>query len=585
MTDASADRGGRAARAALLALICVAVYVPTFDAGYQHDDDVMVSENPLVRGGGRGFGRETWPNLRELWLPLAPTQHHMPGIPVTATALWLGWRLWGIGELERGAEPGTAGAAGYHVANAVLHASCTVLLWLVLAAMGVRGAWLAALVWGVHPVAVETVAWIAEIKNTLSMLFSLLCVGAWWKWLTGRGAAAWLWSCGWFALALMSKPALVSLPFALLGIAWWRQRRITARELRASIPLFALAIAAGLAAVYFQQALSIGAEVESGTPLERVIHASFALGFYAWKLLFPIGLLPVYPAWQETLPWAVQLAPAAIAAALFSAAWRRRAAWGAHVLLAGGVFVLLLAPALGIVPISSMRLAWVADRFQYHAMAAPIALLVSAAVLWTERNPGRSAVLRVAAVAVVGALCWQTARYANVFHDAPAVRAYTLARNPDVGAWQNYEGFLAFRAGRLDDAVARFEQAARANPDSFEIQNNLAGIYGQLGRNQQALEHFRRAIELNDESPVTYQGYANALLAAGRPAAAVQAYEASLALDPNNALTHAFHGTALLRTGRTEEAITAYERALALDPTLGYARAQLARARRLLVNP
>lgn len=574
------------ARALLLLLGTLAVYAPVFDAGFLHDDGELVTANPLIHRGGRGFGREAWAGLRELWLP-GPgpiTSFHLPGIPLTATALWLEWRLWGSDEPNAAPEARGIGAPGYHVTNLLLHALCALLLWRVLLRLAIPGAWWAALSWAVHPVCVESVAWISELKNTLSLAFGLASVSAWLRWSDTGKRMAWALSLLGFALALLAKPAVVPLPVLLLLIGWWRRRPLGA-ELRAALPFFGAALAAGGFAVYAQEAIAMRDEIlPAGSLLERVAQASFALGFYLWKAFVPVGLLAVYPRWHETLPSMLQIVPGLLAALLFAASGRARDGWGRHVILGFGGFALMLAPALGIVPMLYLRHTLVADHFQYFALPCLVALLVGSAAAWCRRSERRRLLFAATAPAVALALAWQTASHAANFRDERALWSHTLAHNP--GAWLAHIrlGALLLAEHRPLPALEHFERAAAVAPELGEVHNNLAVALDQLGQRDRALAHIAKAAALSPRNGFVRLNCALGLLAAGRAGEALPHFEASLRLLPEQPSTRVAYGTALARVGRLRAAIAQYERALALDPELRRARRLLVIARRRLAE-
>ena len=238
-----------AARGLLLLLIAFAVYAPIFGGGFLHDDDELVASNPVIQRGGRDFGPESWAGLRELWFPGPGSRNvfTLPGmfVPLDATARWLEWRMFGSDERGVASEARGIGAPGYHVVNVLLHAVCALILWRVLVQLAIPGAWFTALAWAVHPLCVESVAWIAEQRNTLAMACSLGSCAAWLRWCETRERRAWVASLIAFLFALLAKPAVVPLPFVLLLIGWWRRRPIGG-EIRAALPFFGLSLAAGL---------------------------------------------------------------------------------------------------------------------------------------------------------------------------------------------------------------------------------------------------------------------------------------------------------------------------------------------------
>ena len=524
-----------AARAILLALLVLAVQLPALDGGFLHDDDEYVTANPVVQRGGDGFGPEARGALREIWLPGRDeiSVHHMPGMPLTATSFWLEWRLWG------------ADARGYRTTNALLHLACALLLWAVLARMQVPGAWWAALLWAVHPVCVESAAWIAERKNTLSLALALCSTLAWLRWLEAGARAAWWGALAAACAALCAKAAVVPLPVVLLGLAIWWRGRFRRADAIALLPFFAAALAASLAAMFAQHFFYLGdVPPPPRSPLERLLGASFALGFYAWKTLWPTGLMAVYPRWHETLPAAVQILPGIAIAAALAASWSARLGWGRHALLALGGWVLVLAPTLGLASMSYLQFTLVADHFQYHALPFAVAGLVACAMQLRAKLPARAQLLPGAlAAALALGLAWGSADYSAVFRDERSLWRHTLSHNPD--AWLAHQrlGALALREGDAAAALPSLERAAALEPGAAAVHNNLGAALGALGRRPLALRHFRRALELAPNDGLIQLSGAIALLQAGRPREAIPRFENALHLLRDE------HSLALARQG------------------------------------
>ena len=569
-----------AARALLLLAVAVAIYAPVFDASFLHDDDELLTGNPIVRRGGRSFGSESLAGLRELWLPTPGTlsRFHLPGIPVMATALWLEWRLFGSDDPNAPPAERGLGAPGYHVVNVLLHGLCALLLWRLLARLALPGAWWAALLWAVHPVCVESVAWISEQKNTLSLAFLLVSALAWVRWTETRERAAWMLSLFGFGLALLSKPTVAPFPLVLLLLAWWRRRPLGA-DLRAALPVFAFTLASGLFAVFTQSTLAIGSErIAIASPLARIPQASFALGFYVWKAILPLDLVSIYPRWHETIPWPLQILPGLLAAALLVRCWRARDGWGRAVILGFGGFAVMLLPVLGLVPMSYMRHTLVADHFAYASLPFLVALLVGAAA---HRLASRPVPLAAAAGLLAAAFAWQSSAYARVFHDGDTLWPYVAAKNPGSWAAHDQVGLKLMREGRPRLALAELEQAIALSPDRAEAHNNIAVLLSTMGLHERSLSHILRAAELAPENGPIRINCASALLAAGRAAEALPHFEAGLRLLPDYAMNRINYAIALIRAGRAHDAVAQLQRAVELDPTRADARRMLAAARRI----
>ena len=420
--------------AALLFFLTLLSYWPALQAGFIWDDDKMLTNNPFVRlplGLFYIWGSTVLPDY----------------FPLTSTSFWLEWRLWGMN------------AAGYHVTNVLLHAASACLLWRVLQALRIPGAWLAALVFAVHPVNVQSVAWITERKNTLCLFFSLLSVLWYLRSATRpptsglqppasspppssifhRPSALYVLSLLAFLCALLSKTAVVMLPFVLLLCHWWRRGGDSATALTSPAaavnppssifhprlllrlaPFFALSLVLGLVTMWFQHHRAIGGDIiRTDDFLTRLAAAGRAVWFYAGKTLAPLDLCFVYPLWKIDPHAVVAWLPLAAVGITLTALWTLRRSWGRPLLFAFTYFLLMLLPILGLVNVYFQRYSLVGDHWTYFASIGIIAMVVGAGAHLFHRYKGES-IAWLLPVAVVAALIWlipATWRQAGVYHD------------------------------------------------------------------------------------------------------------------------------------------------------------------------
>lgn len=545
-------------------LAVVAAYLPALRAGFIWDDDDYVTVNETLRSAD---------GLRRIWLEVGATPQYYPLVHAT---FWIEYRLWGLNPL------------GYHAVNVTLHGLNAVLLGLLLRRLRVPGAWLAAALFGLHPVHVESVAWITERKNVLSAacyLGSLLAyqrfarlgeadgprVGGFY------GLALLL-----FALALFAKTVTCTLPAAILLLTWWQRGRLTWRDIAPTLPMFALGTALAAVTIWMEAHHVGAARVEWGLSwLDRVLIAGRAAWFYLGKLVWPHPLCFVYPRWTVDAGQVVAYLYPVAALLLLALLLVVRRRLGRGPLVAALYFGGTLVPALGFVNVYPMRYSFVADHFQYLASIGPLTLLAALAARGLEgggRLPGGSrlgrslalprraaAMLCLIVLGLLGALTW---RQAGWYRDAETLWRRTLAVNP--GAWMahNNLGDLLLRQGRVDEAAEHFAAAARLEPDDAFAHNNLAITLHRQGRREEALSSFREALRRRPDYPEAHSNLAAVLIELGRYDEALQHLDAALRLRPDLAEAHVRRGDVYAAIGRRDEAIAAYRRASEIRPDL-----------------
>ena len=545
MSGAEDAKGRRPAAwlAVLAGAAVVVAYGSLRHAGFLWDDGGHVTA-PSLRGLS---------GLARIWfLPGATQQYY----PVLHSAFWLEHRLWGDA------------AIGYHVLNVLLHLAASWLFFRTLRALGVRGAAAAAALFAVHPVCVESVAWIAEQKNTLSAVFYFLAALCYLRYEGDRSAGRYSAATALFVLALLTKSVTATLPAALLVVAWWRRGRLTwSGDVGPLAPWIALGAAAGAVTAWMERT-QIGAHGAGFTLgfAERVLLAGRAVFFYAGKVLWPAGLTFIYPRWSldagRAWQWLYPAALLALLGALFALRGRCRGPLATALLFCG-----TLSPALGFIDVYPFLYSYVADHFQYLAAAMLLAGVCAGASLAFARLGGvaRAAALG-AGLAVMGALAITSARRVPEFRDARALWTATLARNP--ACWLAYDnlGGLALREGRRSEAVADCRAALALHPDAAGPHNTLGVALLQERRPQEAIVEFRAALAADPGRTEAHNNLGLVLLQAGRAAEAAEEFRRALASEPGNPEVIGNLGAALLELGRTGEAIGEFSRALSLDP-------------------
>jgi tetratricopeptide (TPR) repeat protein len=525
---------------------------PALHGGWVWDDTLEVTQNPVLRDPA---------GLARIWMGPVGSDY----FPLKSTVLWFEWHLWG------------EAPAGYHAVSIALHLLGALLFWQLLAKLGVRLAWAGGLLFAIHPLAVESVAWASELKNTLSLPLLLLSLilflefdqkGSGPEFRNSRGLRNsgpdpfyWL-SLLCFLAALLSKTSVVMAPAMLLLHAWWRRGRLGRRDLLLAAPFLALSLALGLVTVHFQSRLALGQwTIPWGGLGSRLAVAGLNLGFYLRLCLWPAGLLPIYPQWSVTPPALVQFLPWVLVLALGGWLGTRRTAWSRAALLGLGCFVLNLLPVLGFVPMSYFHIAWAADHLAYLPLLGVIGLAAAGLDLVRSRLA-----VGVGLAVMTVFLASQSRRYAESFRDDGTLWSRTLEGNPT--AWlahNNLANFLAAR-GEREAAMGHFAEALRLKPDYPEAHYNWGLALALAGRLPEAVVHFEAAVRLRPDSAVMQEKLGNARVNMGRPEEALVPYRKALELDPRSAEAEANLGVALVQLGRIPEAIGAMEAALRIDP-------------------
>ena len=578
----------------LIAVAVVIAYLPALDGGFIWDDDAYVTQNLALRSPE---------GLARIWLqPGAIPQYY----PLVHTTFWVEYQLWGLAPF------------GFHLVNVLLHAATAFLVLLGLRRLEVPGAAFIAAAFALHPVHVESVAWITERKNVLSAVFYMGSLLAYLRFAgigtdrPSRSARLYALSLALFLAALLSKTVAASLPAAILLLLYWKRGRLRPRDVAPLVPFFVLGLVLGLATVYVEKH-HVGARGMDWTltPAERVLIAGRAVWFYAAKLVWPENLTFIYPRWTidagSALAW---LFPGAAVAAL-GALWAARGRLGRGGVVAALFFGGTLVPALGFFDVYPMRYSFVADHFQYVASLGVLALLgaLGARAAARAEPPIRAG----AALAVLAVLAALTFRQARIYENLETLWRDTLAKNP--GAWMAHHnlGGLMEQQGRDDEALALYAQALQLKPDFADVLNNMGNIYARRGRSDEAIRsygeslrllpdqaeahsnmgaleaargrfdaarrHYDEALRIRPQFAGVHVNLGNLNVLQGRPADALPHYERALALAPDDATGHYNLGNALLALGRAEEAAGHLQEALRLRPGYEKARTALERAR------
>jgi tetratricopeptide (TPR) repeat protein len=586
---------------ALVFAAVLAAYTPALFGDLLWDDSGHVTRPDLRSLAG----------LERIWTEVGATQQYYPALH---TAFWIEHGLWGDAVL------------GYHLVNLILHAAAACLFAFVLRRLWDSGGrpstslrafdsepmdagherrryagveWFAALLFALHPVCVESVAWISEQKNTLSTVFYLVAALAYLRFdafrergpagacgartpsESGRRLRAYCLATLLFVLALLAKTVTATLPAALLLIFWWQRRRLSWRhDVAPLLPWFALGVGCGLFTAHFERKLigAQGADFSLGV-IERGLLAGRVFWFYLGKLAWPADLIFIYPRWRPD-PAAVWqwLFPAAalalFAAAVFSA---RRHPRGRGVLAALLLFAGTLLPVLGFFNIYPFLYSFVADHFQYLAMLPVLALAGAAGATVCAALPRWSRLLLAGTVAVsLGTL---SRSQAGIYRDVFTLYGATLARNPACWMAHNNLAIALAASGRVPEAIPHLETALALKPDFAQAENNLGDDLMRLARAPEAIPHFERALRLQPDYAIAHHNFGIALAMVDRTEQAIPHFARAVKIEPAYADAELDWAVALVQTGHFPAAVPHFERAIALAP--GSADAQLAYCRAL----
>lgn len=565
-----------------LALIALLAYGPALKGGFVWDDEGLIASGGLFTGP-----------LRDIWFTMSLPDYW----PLTWTSFWIEWRLWGNSPV------------GYHAVNVGLHLMAALLLWRVLRAVHVPGAWLGAAIFAVHPATVESVAWISERKNTLSAVFFFAAMLAWTRFQETRRPSARIATIVAFAAALLAKTSTVMLPAVLLGFTWLRKRRLERRDVLEVAPLFGLSLAAGLTTVWYQHGIAIqGLGIERGFG-ERVGGAGWALAKYLETAFLPVRLAVVYPRWPVDHRSSWFYAPALALVAVLVIVAVVRPARIRPLALAAGYHALMVLPVLGLVDMAYFSVAPISNHLQYLALAGPAAF-TGAALSWLRERffwpaLGLSAAVILAMTASTfsrahafeaNLTLWQHAlretpasSYARIglstaLRDAGRMpeaveQLAILARSaiePDVRHWAAM--FVAAHERRFDDAKAHVDALLDLTRHRQRRRDTVSVLF-RIGDNDRGIAVLRELVQDAPLDPRLSYDLGAALARSGRIAEAADVLSAFGARRPGVLENEEALAFLLVKLGKMDEALeraAAVERVPTGDPR---ARARLARWR------
>ncbi len=528
----------------ILAVVTMLAYQPAWHGGLLWDDDTNMTTPELRSLDG----------LKRIWFVPRTTQQYYP---LLYSSYWFQQRLFGDS------------TAGYHLVNLLLHIGCAVLVLKILRFLRIPGAELATMIFALHPVNVETVAWIAERKNTLSGIFGLAATLSYLKFDDSRSRRTYACALALFLLGLLSKTAIVTLPLAWLVIFWWKRGAISwRRDVVPSIPFFLLSAGAGLMTRWVESGnMDYKANTLAFSPLDRCLIAARAFWFQLGKVLWPSNLMFVYPRWDINAGvWWQYLFPLAVLG-LLVVLWSLRR-WSRAPLAGVLIYICLLLPTLGFLNQYFFIYSFVSDHWQYLACLGIITPCASGIVLLVQRfkywqvwlEPGTTLLLG-------GALFLLTWQQSRMYTDNETLYRTTIARNP--ACWMAYTNLtqMVYEAGRIPEAMELFSQALRINPAVAYY--SLGNALIRTGRVLEAIDEYKQALQIDPGYAEAHTNLGDALLLTGRTSEAIDQYEQALRISPDYAHAHINLANALVKTSRVSEAIDHYKQAARMTPNSG----------------
>ncbi len=527
----------------LLVALVVLAYSPSFHGGLLWDDEAHITKPELRSLAG----------LYRIWFDVGATQQYYP---LLHSAFWLEYKLWG------------GNTFGYHLVNALQHAAAVCLLYSILLRLKIPGALLAAAIFAVHPIEVESVAWISEQKNTLSAIFYLAALRVYLEFDASRRPSYYGFALLLFVLGLLTKTVTATLPAALLVIFWWQRGTLSwRRNILPLVPMFVLGAAAGLFTAWVERKL-IGAQgtLFEMTFMQRGLVAGRAIWFYVGKLLWPTNLIFSYPRWSPDpaiwWQWLFPIAALATTAVLWAMRDRSRAPLAAWLFFVGTIF-----PVLGFLNVFPFIYSFVADHFQYLAGLGLIVLFAGGATVVVNRLwPGRTWIGRSASALLIFVLISLTAQQSATYADLVKLYQTTIRRNPD--CWFAYNNLGAYLAAHNRDSEAEplIREALRIRPEYAEALHNLGNHLRRVHQPEQAIDSYKRALAIRPDLHDAETDWGNALVEMKRPQEAIDHYQAAIRIAPKVAMPHFNMANTYRDLGDVPHAIEQYHAAIGLQP-------------------
>ena len=497
---------------AFLAAIFV-FYFPTLSGGFIWDDAIFSEEKTI----------QNWSGLWSIWFAPAEIAKEGHYWPLTYTTFWLDHKLFGLNPI------------GYHIVNCILYFINVVLIWRLLLKLEVPGAWVISMIFAIHPLHVEPVAWLIERKSLLSVLFYLGAIHVWLRFRESSSPKTYVLTLCLYALGLLSKSIVVTLPATLLILLWWKQERISVRDVMHVLPFFIVGFAITLGDYLFyisREELDFAYSF-----VERILIATQAVWFYVGKLLWPANLMVVYPRWDVSVENLIAWLFVAATVGVLILLWSCRHRIGKDPLAGVAFFIITLSPTLGFVDYGYMQYSFVADRYQYLAGLGLIAVLMGGAIhamqpyitSFGSVTGGAFVVLVIG----LGSLTWSQA---TIYQDEITFFRHIVSHNPIArGAYLNL-GHALLQANRFEEGYEASLKAIELQPNDSKAHSYVAHALAQMGRYDESVESLKRALELDPTQKVLWKNYGTLQYELQRYEEAVVAFLKAIDLGADSAL-------------------------------------------------
>ena len=533
-----------------IVVLCLTTYASSVRNDFIWDDDSYVYANPYI---------QKTEGLSAIWLTHRLPQYY----PITFTTFWIEHQLWGDHPL------------GYHISNLIFHILNAILIFWVVEKLCATLAFPVALLFAVHPIQVETVAWVTERKNLLALFFFLLAMLSYFRFDATRKTAYYFQTLGLFVCALLSKSIAVCFVFIPVLYGWWRNGKVTWREIRLSLPLVTIGALSAINTIYLEL-YRVGARGDAWdlTLFERIVLAGRVLLFYLYKVCVPLTFSFFYSRWaidaSKWWQWLFPLVPIVILILLFY--FRHQIGRGPLALFL--FYTISIFPALGFFNVYPMKYSFVADHFSY--LSTPVLILLICLcisfLLVKLKLKFPSLTSKTAKIFMwlifLGVITYMSGKSMTLtrnYKDVVTLWENLLSDNPK--AWVAYTnlGYIYRSVGKIENAISLYRKAIEIIPDDPNAYYNLANTYYDIGETEQAIELYRKTIKIDSHYVNAYNNLGLIYNNIGKTNEAIDLFRRAIQINPRQAKTYYNLGLTYENIGSSEEAIELYEKAIEID--------------------